>query len=179
MVGLEPWFEHAQAAASAAPLNRGKMYLTLAPPPCIPGSVGTAAIRYFAPSEAVWTAAREGGLVALLPAEQSRMQARLAHNYLLLSAARDKVHEGCQTLIAMRLRFATRNPQGADLWTMNQDQSEKFAAAAADTRVAIQALLFRLRWSLVYEQGIAHGETKADIRMMSVDQTQFEDPQNP
>ena len=52
---------------------------------------------------------------------------------------------------------------------------EKLAALAAETEVAIQALDFRLRWSMVYEQGIAHGESDEDVNMMTMDQTRFED----
>jgi len=146
---------------------------------CIAGSVGTAAIRYFAPSEAVWTAARESGLVALLPADQARMEARLAHNYVLLSEDRDKVYDGCQVIVSMRQRLSQSGPNiGEDVWTMTPEQAEKLADVSSQTRVAIQALNFRLRWSQVYEQGIAHGETNEDVGMMTMDQTRFEDPPN-
>ncbi len=140
--------------------------------------MGTAEYRYFAPSQAVWTTAREGGLVVLLPVEQSRMQARLAHNYELLGAARDVVFNDCQSIVAMRRRFARSGatPGAPELWSMTTDQAERLAATAADTRVAIQGLLFRLRWSKVYEQGILNGETAADIKMMTIDQERFEDP---
>jgi hypothetical protein len=174
---LEPWFLQTEAAVASAVPQGGKLHLTLPPPPCIAGSVGTAAVRYFAPSEAVWTAARESSLITLLPAEQARMQARLAHNYLLLSTARDHVYDGCETILALRQRLTQPSPQGqSDLWTLTPDQADKLAAAAAETRVAIQALIFRLRWSQVYEDGIANGQTKADIRMMTIDQTPFQDP---
>jgi len=173
---LEPWFEQAIHAASAP--GRSKIQVSLPPAPCLPGSVGTAQYRYFAPSQAVWTTAKEGGLVVLLPVEQSRMQARLAHNYDLLSAARDVVFSGCQAIVAMRLRLAqpaaTRGAQ--ELWTMTPEQAERLAATAADTKIAIQGLLFRLRWSKVYEEGIVNGETAADVKMMTVDQERFEDP---
>jgi hypothetical protein len=181
MRDLEPWFiEAATVAAPKSGTQREAVRFTLAPPPCIPGSVGTAGIRYFAPSEAVSTAARESGLIVLLPVEQARMQARLAHNYLLLAADRDKVYNGCQAIVAMRHRLARTGPTGReDLWTMTAEQAEKFAATASETRVAIEGLLFRLRWSEVYEDGIVHGESKADINMMTMDQTRFEDPPNP
>jgi len=45
-------------------------------------------------------------------------------------------------------------------------------------RTAIQGLCFRLRWSDVYEQGILDGEHRADERMMTIDQTRFEDNQD-
>jgi hypothetical protein len=179
MQNLESWFDQAMKAASAAGQN--KIQVTLPSPPCLPGSVGTAEFRYFAPSQAVWTTAKEGGLVALLPVEQSRMQARLAHNYDLLSDARDHVFNGCQTIVAMHQRFAqSAATQGApELWTMIPDQAERLAATAADTKIAIQGLLFRLRWSKVYEQGIVNGETAADVKMMTINQERFEDPPSP
>jgi hypothetical protein len=176
MQALEPWFEQASHAASAP--GKSTVQVSLLPAPCLPGSVGTAAYRYFAPSQAVWTTAKEGGLVALLPVDQSRMQARLAHNYDLLGAARDVVFNDCQTIVAMRRRFAqpASTPEVAELWTMTPDQAEHLAATAADTQVAIQGLLFRLRWSKVYEEGILNGETAADVKMMTINQERFEDP---
>lgn len=179
MQELEPWFDAAARAASDARLQAGKVVVHLAPPPCLAGSIGTAAVRYFAPSEAVWTTAQASGLVDLLPAEQARMQARLTHNYLLLGQAREKVYANCQTILAMQQRFARKGLAGSEDWTMSSEQAERFAETAAETKVAIQGLLFRLRWSLVYEEGIAQGETKADIRMMTIDQTRFEDAGKP
>jgi hypothetical protein len=178
MRDLEPWFASAELAAfPVGGSNQPAVRFTLAPPPCISGSVGTAAVRYFAPSEAVWTAATKSGLVVLLPVEQSRMQARLAHNYFLLEANRDKVYDDCQAILAMRQRLAHAGPPGTgDAWTMDPEQAEKFAATASQAKVDIQALLFRLRWSEVYEDGIARGETDDDLKMMTIDQTRFEDP---
>jgi len=179
MHDLEPWFVTAETAIAAASPKDGKLHLTLPPPPWVPGSLGTAEIRYFAPSEAVWTAAKESGLIALLPVEQTRMEARLAHNYLLLGAARDRVYDDCESIIAMRQRLSQPGPKGSpDLWTLTPEQAEKLSIAASETKVAIQALLFRLRWSQVYEEGIAKGETKADVNMMTIDQTRFEDPED-
>ena len=183
MQNLEPWFDlamHDQAVLKATPASphQDKIQITLPPPPCLPGSVGTAEFRYFAPSQAVWTTAKEGALVALLPVEQSRMQARLAHNYDLLGAARDQVFNGCQAIVAMRHHFAQppTTPGAPELWTMTLDQTEHLAATAADTKIAIQGLLFRLRWSKVYEQGIVNNESAADIKMMTINQERFEDP---
>jgi hypothetical protein len=176
MQSMEPWFQQAMNAASAP--AKGKVQVSLPPAPCLPGSVGTAQYRYFAPSQAVWTTAKEGGLVVLLPVEQSRMQARLAHNYDLLGYVRDQVFNDCQTIVAMRLRFARpAATEGApELWSMTHDQAERLASTAADTEIAIQGLLFRLRWSRVYEEGILNGETAADVKMMTIDQERFEDP---
>ena len=52
------------------------------------------------------------------------------------------------------------------------------ASTAAESRTAIKGLCFRLRWSDVYEQGILSGETRADERMMSINQERFEDNQD-
>jgi hypothetical protein len=176
MQNLEPWFEEAMNLASAGGPN--KVRVSLPPAPCLPGSVGTAEYRYFAPSEAEWTAAKESGIVALLPVAESRMYARLAHNYDLLGTVRDQVFNDCQTITAMRPRFAQpAATRGApELWTMTPDQAERLATTAADTKIAIQGLLFRLRWSKVYEQGILKGEMTADIKMMTINQEMFEDP---
>jgi hypothetical protein len=181
MQNLEPWFDQAMRDASASFSHQDKIRITLPPAPCLPGSVGTAEFRYFAPSQAVWATAKEGGLVPLLPVEQSRMQARLAHNYDLLGAARDQVFSGCQAIVAMRRRFApyATTPGAPELWTMTPDQAERLAATAADTKTAIQGLLFRLRWSKVYEQGIVNGESAADVKMMTINQERFEDPPTP
>jgi hypothetical protein len=181
MQNLEPWFDKAMIDATPASPHQDKIRITLPLAPCLPGSVGTAEFRYFAPSQAVWTTAKEGGLVALLPVEQSRMQARLAHNYDLLGAARDQVFTGCQAIVAMRRRFAqpTSTKGAPELWTMTPEQAERLATAAADTKIAIQGLLFRLRWSKVYEQGILNGETAADIKMMTINQERFEDQPTP
>jgi hypothetical protein len=134
-------------------------------------------VRYFAPSQAVWTTAKEGNLVELLPVEQARMQARLAHNYDLLAVARDHVYDGCQSVVAMRRRFAQPDPKqsGSDIWMMTPEQAERLASTAADTNVAIQGLLFRLRWSKVYEEGILNNEPAADVKMMTINQERFED----
>jgi len=73
MRALEPWFEQAAQAADSATPSQGKIHLLLPAPPCLPGSVGTSELRYFAPSQAVWTTAKESSLVPLLPVEQARM----------------------------------------------------------------------------------------------------------
>jgi hypothetical protein len=176
MQNLEPWFQQAMDAASVA--DPSKISIHLPPAPCLPGSVGTAEYRYFAPSQAVWTTAKESGIVALLPVAESRMYARLAHNYDLLEYVRDQVFDDCQTIVAMRLRFAQAAvTQGApEVWIMTREQAERLATAAADTKIAIQGLLFRLRWSRVYEEGILNGETAADVKMMTINQERFEDP---
>jgi hypothetical protein len=180
MRSLEPWFDQAAQAADAALPAQGKIRLLLPAPPCFPGSLGTSKMRYFAPSEAVWTTAKESALVHLLPVEQARMYARLAHNYELLAANREDVYRNCSSLSAMQQRFAHATPGTTDLtWTMTSAQADRFAQTAADTRNAIQGLCFRLRWSDVYEQALIDSEVKADERMMKIDQTRFQDPPPP
>jgi len=180
MRGLEPWFEQAAQAADSATPTEGKVHLLLPAPPCLPGSVGTSELRYFAPSQAVWTTAKESALVPLLPVEQARMYGRLTHNYELLADSRESVYRGCNAIAAMQQRFARPTPGSPLLtWTMTPAQADRFAQTAAETHNAIQGLCFRLRWSDVYEQALIDGEDKADERMMNINQTRFEDPPTP
>lgn len=175
---LEPWFEQAVSAVDSAAASQGELHLTLPLAPCIPGTVGTAAFRYFAPSEAVWTTARESSLVGLLPVEQARMYARLSHNYDLLADNRQQLYHGCAAIASMQHRLAKSTPGTSTVaWTLTPEQAERLARAASETRTAIQGLCFRLRWSDVYEQGILAGETRADERMMTINQERFEDNQ--
>jgi len=180
MHALELWFAQATQAADTAVPTQGKIRLVFPPSPCLPGSVGTSKMRYFAPSQAVWTTAKESALVTLLPVEQARMYARLAHNYELLADNREDVYRDCSAISAMQSRFARPAPNSPSLtWTMTPAQADRFAQAASDTRNAIQGLCFRLRWSDIYEQALVNGEVKADERMMKVDQSRFEDPPTP
>jgi hypothetical protein len=175
---LEPWFQQAIDAVDSAKPSQGKIGITLPLAPCIAGSVGTAAYRYFAPSEAVWTTARESSLVGLLPVEQARMNARLSHNYALLANSREEVYHGCSEIAAMQHRLSKSAPNAsAATWTLTPEQANRLAQVASETRTAIQGLCFRLRWSDAYEQGILDGEPRADERMMNMDQTLFEDNQ--
>jgi hypothetical protein len=64
------------------------------------------------------------------------------------------------------------------VWTLTPEQAERLAQAASEARTAVKGLCFRLRWSDVYEQGILSGETRADERMMSINQERFEDNQD-
>ena len=176
---LEPWFEEASRAVDSASPQQGKIRITLPFAPCMPGSVGTSTERYFAPSEAVWTTAKESSLVSLLPVEQARMYTRLAHNYDLLGLSRNEVAHGCDAIASMQHRFAKLSSDGGTaIWTLTPEQAERFAQFAGETRTAIKGLCFRLRWSDVYEQGILAGESRADERMMSIDQERFEDNQD-
>jgi hypothetical protein len=171
---LEPWFEKAMGGVASAGPQRKDVRVALPAPPCLPGAMVSG--RYFAPSQAVWTTAKEAGLIELLPVDQARMQTRLARNYDFLASDRDKVTNRCEAILAMRRRFVQPDPSNhAEVWTMTSAQAEQFATAASETLVAIQGLLFRLRWSKVYEEGIVNGEVLADSKMMKIDQERFQD----
>jgi hypothetical protein len=77
------------------------------------------------------------------------------------------------------LTFSSDNQGRARTLDHDPDQAERLATAASETKIAIQGLLFRLRWSKVYEQGIMNGETAADIKMMTINQEKFEDDPTP
>lgn len=176
---LEPWFEQAINAVDSSTPQQGTIRITLPFAPCIPGSVGTSTERYFAPSEAVWTTAKESSLVGLLPVEQARMYARLSHNYDLLASSREDFYRSCSAIGSMQHRFAKHSPIASTaLWTLTSEQADRLAQLASEARTAIKGLCFRLRWSDVYEQGILSGETRADQRMMSINQERFEDNQD-
>ena len=180
---LEPWFDQAMNAVDSASPQQGKIRITLPFAPCMPGSVGTSTERFFAPSEAVWTTAKESSLVGLLPVEQARMYARLAHNYDLLAIGREDFYRSCSTIGAMQHRFAKLAPAASDaprtaVWTLTPAQADRLAQVASEARTAVKGLCFRLRWSDVYEQGVLSGETHPDERMMSINQERFEDNQD-
>ena len=174
MQETEAWFVTAAAAEQDAVAQDGKVSLTLAAPPCLPGSVGTSEVRYFAPSEAVWTAAHDSGLLALLPTDQARLYARLEHNLELLGTVREQVYDGCNVISSMRQRF-THPAAGVEVWTMSPTQAEAFGTAAASTLIAIRGLTFRLRWTQLYESALARGEIEPDTKMIYMDQARFED----
>jgi hypothetical protein len=179
MQELGPWFEQAMRAVDSAIPQQGRIRITLPFAPCIPGSVGTSTERYFAPSEAVWTTAKESSLVSLLPVEQARMYARLAHNYDLLAVSREEFYRNCSAIGSMQHRFARLAPGASTaVWTLTPEQADRLAQVSSDARTAVKGLCFRLRWSDVYEQGILSGETRADERMMSINQERFEDNQD-
>jgi hypothetical protein len=135
---------------------------------------GTADARYFAPSEAVWTAAKDSGLVALLPAEQARIYARLAHNNELLGMSRERMANACERVFSLQSRFSS-GAEGPTLsWTMRPDQLDRLQEAASESETAVRALMSRLRWTLGYEEAIAHGARNVDQMMMEVDQQQFQ-----
>jgi hypothetical protein len=174
MTQQEAWFLTASADA-ADPVRNGAVSFSLPPAPCAAGYLGTAHARYFAPSEAVWTTARENGLTALIPAEQARIYARLAHNDDLLAITREKMAVACERVLSLQSRFAVLSPDGsAAAWTMRQEQSDRMGDATADGYTALRALLSRLRWTLSYEDAILNGTGNVDQLMMEANQKDFE-----
>jgi hypothetical protein len=143
--------------------------------PCIPGTIGTngtdAALKtkYFAPSDAVWTTARDAGLIIRLPVTEARMYARLAHNYALQEAARDRFAFACERMDSLRSRYASpRQDKTGDTWLMNREQANEVADAAATADSALRALLWRARWNLRFEEGIVRGAKNYDEVLMSL-----------
>jgi hypothetical protein len=107
------------------------------------------------------------------------MYARLSHNYDLLAVSREEFYQRCSAIGSMQHRFARRAPGASTaVWILTPEQANRLAQAASEARTAIKGLCFRLRWSDVYEQGILSGETRADERMMSINQERFEDNQD-
>src|SRR3984885_124068 len=111
-VGLESqtvWFRGALAATKSIPAS-GQSAINLPSTPCIPGTVGAngmdAVVRtkYFAPSDAVWVTARDAGLIVRLPVEEARMYNRLAHNYSLQEATRDRFAIACERIDTLHTR---------------------------------------------------------------------------
>lgn len=152
----------------------GRLHLSLAPTPCIPGTLGANGTStglksyYFAPSDAVWTTAKDAGLITRLPVEEARMYARLEHNNALLAAERDRVELACARLAAMQTRFATMSADGSSAsWALTAVQREQLADAAANADAAVRALIWRLHWNLRFEEGILRGQRNVDQILMN------------
>jgi hypothetical protein len=170
-LGLErqaAWFRSALVATRPVSAN-GQTAINLPPMPCIPGTVGAngtdASIRtkYFAPSDAVWVTARDAGLIIRLPVMEARMYARLAHNYTLQEAARDRFAFACERIDTLRTRFASPNQDKmGDTWLVDREQASELADAAATADSALRALIWRTRWNLKFEDGIVHGAKNYD-----------------
>lgn len=127
------WFRSAILAAGSAQPHDGSVSFALPHSPCHPGYLGTADARYFAPSEAVWIAAKDSGLVALLPAEQARIYARLAHNNELLGISRERMANACERIASLQSRFSSDADTPSVNWTMCADQVDRLQEAAADS----------------------------------------------
>jgi len=162
LVSMETWTTEAMKIASAEhPGADGRIRFQLRRVPCTGGSLNTPGVRYFAPSEAVWTAARESGLTALIPAPEARVYARLQHNLALLTALRDRVAIACDEVVSLQRRLAV--PQGEMReWTMTSEQSEKLGDAAGALDTAMRAIVYRLRAVLVVEDAIVKRELDPD-----------------
>jgi hypothetical protein len=176
-IGLESqaaWFRGVLTATKSIPAS-GQTAINLPSTPCIPGTVGANGMdavvrtRYFAPSDAVWTTARDAGLIIRLPVEEARMYARLAHNYALQGAARDRFATACERIDTLHTRYASTIPDKAgDSWTMNREQANEVADAAAAADTALRALMWRTRFNLKFEEGIVHGAKNYDVVLMNI-----------
>lgn len=168
------WFRGILAAIRAAPAG-GAITIDLPPMPCIPGTLGAngtdaaAQSRYFAPSDAVWTTARDAGLIIRLPADEARMYTRLAHNYALQAAARDRFAAACERIYSLHTRYASAAAEKrGDLWMFPRDRVDEVAGAAADADTTLSALMWRTRWNLKFEQGIERGAKNYDEMLMGL-----------
>jgi hypothetical protein len=176
-LGLESqavWFRGVLAATKPIPAT-GQTAINLPSTPCIPGTLGangTDAViqtNYFAPSDAVWVTARDAGLIIRLPVAEARMYARLAHNYALQAAARDRFAFACERIDTLRTRYtSTIQDKTGDSWVMNREQANEVADAAATADTALRALMWRTRWNLRFEEGIVRGAKNYDEVLMTL-----------
>jgi len=165
----EAWMQSAMTATASAKPSGGKLTIVLAAAPCYAGTLNSPRTKYFAPSEAVWTAARESGVAALIPATEARVYARLAHNQELLSGVRDRVAASCDEIASLEQRLSVRQAGAAGrVWTLTPEQAEKLADAASRTEVAIKGLLFRLKTVQVSEEGILDDRLDGDKIMQMI-----------
>ena len=155
----EAWFGAAMKQVAEAAPRGGKVIVSLPPAPCAPESIiTTGTTGYLSPSEVVWTTAKDRGQVALLPAKEGRIYARLSHINDLLLSNRTNYITACDKVWAMERRFAVPGANGTnETWTMDPQQAEAFAAAAADAQAAFRGLVYRLRYILTYEEALLAG----------------------
>jgi hypothetical protein len=165
------WMQQAIAAIAAAKVTGGKLTITLPLAPCYPGTLNTPNVKYFAPSETVWTAARESGLTSLIPAREARVYARLAHNLDLMGAARDKVAAACDEIDAEQQRLSVVRI-GGRIWTLTPEQAEKLAETASRVDIATKALIFRSRVVLVCEDAIVDETLDSDKILQRIGQVE-------
>lgn len=153
----QAWFGAALTKVAQATPRGGKVVIVLLPTPCAPDSIRTSwTTRYVSPSEAVWTTAIDSGQAALLPAPEGRIYARMSHINDLLFTSRNNYMAACDKVWAMEQRFALRGPDGMT-WTMDPEQAEKLAEAAADAQSGFSGLIYRLRYTLIYDEGLLDG----------------------
>jgi hypothetical protein len=165
------WMQQAIAAIAAAKVTGDKLTITLPLAPCYPGTLNTPNVKYFAPSETVWTAARESGLTSLIPAREARVYARLAHNLDLMGAARDKVAAACDEIDAEQQRLSVVRI-GGRIWTLTPEQAEKLAETASRVDIATKALIFRSRVVLVCEDAIVDETLDSDKILQRIGQVE-------
>src|ERR1700758_4720520 len=107
LVSMETWSSEVMNTVAASRGGAdGRIRFEMPRVPCTGGALNTPGVRYFAPSEAVWTAARESGLTALIPAPEARVYARLQHNLALLTALRDRMAITCDEVVSQQRRLA-------------------------------------------------------------------------
>jgi hypothetical protein len=162
LASMETWTSDVMKTVAAAHAGRdGKIRFELPRVPCTGGSLNMPGVPYFAPSEAVWTAARESGLTALIPAPEARVYARLQHNVNLLNALRDRAVITCDEAVSLQRRLAV--PHGLIReWAVTPEQAEKLGDAAGALDTATRAVFYRLRVVLVVEDAIVKGELDPD-----------------
>jgi hypothetical protein len=157
------WFQGAQAAADGGAARDGFVSFSLTRAPCAPGTVSDSVARYIMPSDAVWTAARESNRVGLLPVDEARMYARLAHNFQLLTDGRNHMAAVCERILAMQARFSSATAAGTRLeWHLRPEHASEFAETASEAAVALRGLMFRLRFLMLFEEGILKGNRDAE-----------------
>ena len=176
-LGLESqavWFQGLLAATKSIPAS-GQTAINLPSTPCIPGTIGAngmdAVVRtkYFAPSDAVWVTARDAGLIVRLPVEEARMYNRLAHNYSLQEATRDRFAIACERIDALHTRYASTIPgRTGEVWVMNREQANEVTDAAAAADSALKGLMWRTRWNIKFEEGIVGGAKNYDEVLMNL-----------
>jgi hypothetical protein len=166
------WFYAAMNGAKT--VGDVRTTLTLPATPCLAGTLGANGTDprlhsyYFAPSDAVWATARDAGLISRLPVDEARVYARLAHNFSLLAGLRDRFEAACDGVIALQTQYATLSADGSSAaWVLNADDAKRLAAAAANADTLLHALLWRLRWNLVFEEGILKGQNDVDAILMN------------
>lgn len=162
LVSMETWTADAMKTVAAGRAGAdGRIQFELRRVPCTGGSLNTPGVRYFAPSEAVWTAARESGLTALVPAAEARVYARLQHNLALLTAGRDRVAATCDEVVSLQHRLSLPRGEMRE-WTVTAEQAEKLGDAAGGLDTAMRAIVYRLRAVAVCEDAIVKGELEPD-----------------
>lgn len=168
LASMETWTLAVMKTIAAAHTETdGKIRFELPRTPCTSGSLNMPGVPYFAPSEAVWTAARESGLTALVPAPEARVYARLQHNVNLLNALRDEAAIACDKAVSLQRRLAVSHGPMRE-WALTPEQAEKLSDAAGSLDTATRAVIYRLRVVSVCEDAIVKGELDPDKIMAGI-----------